>query len=106
MQRLGVQARFAQLVCHHFGRIFGGHKHKGAAPAVLLDQVAQQLGTRAGVYGNRALGNVGQGVGGVGHFHAHRAAQQALGQGADLWAKGGREKQALALRAQHAHNAR
>ena len=105
MKRLRCQARLAQLIGHHLGRMLGGHKHQHPAPAALGNQVAQQLGAAGGVHFNHLLGDGSDVQNHGGHIHPRRCLEQPGGQRLHSWRQGGREKQVVPLRRQQRQDA-
>ena len=94
-----------QLGREPLGRVLRGHEHQHALPAVVLDQLAQQLGAAARVDRDGALQHHGLGLRRGGHVHALRVTQQAARERFHGGREGGREKQVLSLRGQQGEHA-
>jgi len=57
VQRAGVDPRPTKFLRHVLGGVFGRDKDEGAAPAVFLHQVPQQLGSPQGIHLNGTFNN-------------------------------------------------
>ena len=108
MQRGRGNAEPGQLAGDMLAGVAGRHKHQHPTPAVVLDQVAQQLGAARGIDLDRALldGCHVFGRAQFGHVNAQGLAQQGLRQRVNGGREGGREQQALARRRQLREQAR
>ncbi len=112
MEALGLETAHVELVRHVLGGVLRGHEHEHALPAVVADQLEQQLRAGRGVDRDGALADVGHcgggglgvrgGLGlGAGQRDAHRFVQQRVGQRQHRPRERGGEQQRLAAGGQH-----
>ena len=91
----GVDAALLQGLGHAVHIALAVAEHDGVLDVLAADQLGQRLALLTAAAGHQALGDVGIGGGGAGHFDAGRGLHEIVGQVLDFRRHGGREQHRL-----------